>query len=167
MRFCKGCTQLDKRLKNPCRKGFDVRLGKTGEVIRSNACKVKFKPSKLDTDSGLNDALDIAWSKAVRAKGYCEHCGKILEQKKLQAHHIFSRRHYSTRWDIDNSVCLCYGCHIEWAHKDVMEFAEWVEGYKGKELIEHLRLKAHALKQFNSYEKKELLKYLQSQNNLV
>ena len=67
MRYCDGCSELNKRLKHPCKKGFRAyKSDKTGKVVRPSACKVKVKPSKLDSDSGINDLLDKTWSKAVR-----------------------------------------------------------------------------------------------------
>lgn len=166
MRFCNGCIMLDKRLKNPCKKGYAVKEGKT-DYIRPSACKVKPKKSKLDTTSGLNDALDKAWSLAVRQKGFCEHCFEILPLKKLQAHHIFSRRHFSTRWDLNNGVSLCWQCHIQWAHKDIMECAEWITSVKGQANIDALRIKANTAKQFTDEEKKAILKNLKDFIDIV
>ena len=70
--------------------------------------------------------LDHLWSKAVkkRAGNQCEVCGS---QGTLHAHHIFSRRFYSLRWDLENGVCLCFKHHFGYAHQDPINFYEWVK----------------------------------------
>jgi len=55
------------------------------------------------------DCNDIAFSKLVRMNHtVCQRCGKPL---KLQCCHIFSRKYYTTRFDEDNAVVLCWNCH--------------------------------------------------------
>ena len=88
----------------------------------------------------LEKKLDAVWSEKVRAKGYCEHCG--ARDKTLQAHHLYSRKHKGTRWDIDNGVCLCVGCHLYIAHKDILLFADWCRQYYGDDKLERLKIKA-------------------------
>jgi len=62
------------------------------------------------TNKALKIAKDRAWSMAVRQRdGKCQWCGR---KDMLQADHIFSRRMNSTRWNIDNGITLCRGCHI-------------------------------------------------------
>jgi hypothetical protein len=64
----------------------------------------------------------------------------------LNAHHIFSRHNKSTRWDIDNGICLCAGCHVFSdqfsAHKTPSEFTYWLEKQYSREYIEILWQKA-------------------------
>ena len=62
------------------------------------------------------------WAELVKAKaGYkCEwwNCRKI---EYLNAHHLFSKSHFSTRYDLDNGMSLCSGHHslnTNSAHKD-------------------------------------------------
>jgi hypothetical protein len=57
----------------------------------------------------------------LRAKGSCEFCGR--QGETLNAHHIFSRSHRSTRYDPDNAIILCAYHHAlgnDSAHKDPM-----------------------------------------------
>jgi hypothetical protein len=83
--------------------------------------------------------LDDTWSAKIKLKGYCEHCKKTI---KLNAHHVFSRSNRSTRWDLENGICLCVGCHVFSsqfsAHKTPMEFAEWIKEYRGEEWYSYL-----------------------------
>jgi len=90
------------------------------------------KPSKKT----LTIKLDNAWSKAVRlkAKNKCEVCGKT---ESLNSHHIEGRRNYALRWDIQNGVCLCSGCHVfkkESAHQSPEWFHFWLEDNKWQDL---------------------------------
>lgn len=85
------------------------------------------------------ELLDTLWSQSVRSIGYCEKCGK---NENLQAHHIFSRKHKSTRWEIENGVCLCFHCHIFWAHKEAKEFMDWIIEKCGEQLIDRLSNKS-------------------------
>lgn len=59
------------------------------------------------------DRLDLYWRKAIKAKANltCEYCGVKFKEADLEAHHIFSRERFSTRWDINNGICLCKKHH--------------------------------------------------------
>jgi len=47
----------------------------------------------------------------------------------------------SVRWDIDNILCLCVGCHF-WAHKNPIFFTEFVRARYTVEKYDELKLKA-------------------------
>lgn len=66
---------------------------------------------------------DELFSKIVRSQGYCTRC---LRDTNLQCAHIVSRKNKHLRWDLNNAVCLDVGCHLFWAHKEPLEFSEWV-----------------------------------------
>jgi len=61
---------------------------------------------------------DKIWSIIIRERNYCYMCNKIKEN--YHAHHIFSRNSLSTRFDIDNGICLCPICHYK-IHSDSTE----------------------------------------------
>lgn len=86
--------------------------------------------------------LDALFSRLVRQKGACQKCGGKLG---LQAHHAFGRKNLSVRWSMLNLVCLCYPCHIFWAHRDVLGFATWYENRLGKENYEYLKKTASSV----------------------
>lgn len=44
----------------------------------------------------------------IRAKYACEYCGK---KENLNSHHFFSRSRNSVRYNVNNGICLCSGCH--------------------------------------------------------
>jgi hypothetical protein len=67
--------------------------------------------------------LDKLISLKVRSKGKCERCGR---KDTLQPAHIISRNNRTLRWDIQNILCLCAGCHF-WAHQDPLGFTDFVK----------------------------------------
>ncbi len=102
---------------------------------------------KVKTKKQLKKACDIAWSLAIRSKGYCEICGSNGYQ--LNAHHIIGRAVMILRFDIKNGVCLCVNCHefsndsvknnplkfINWLKQNRLDDLEYVENKA--ELIAH------------------------------
>jgi hypothetical protein len=162
MRACGFCKFLDG---DKCKKGYPIeRFEKLDGYKRPKYCTKKVdsvKKEKESKDSFLNKKLDNLWSKVVRSKGECELCGRKPPEVVLHAHHIFSRRWYSTRWDIKNGICLCTGDHLFKAHKDVQEFSDWVQDRYGVDYIDDLRRKAHETADFTKEQKKELINNLQ------
>ena len=120
---------------------------------------------------GLDGKLDIAWSKLVklRANMKCE-IPNCKHKPTLNSHHVFSRKNASTRWDVNNGLCLCIGHHTMSskfsAHGNPIAFTYWLEEYKGSDWIDALSIKAHSTKKFYKFEKEELLKELQDEIRL-
>ena len=114
---------------------------------------VKAKKKKKSTDKIL---LDL-WAEAVKIRaGYkCEYCGNL---KTLNSHHIFSRRHRATRWDIDNGICLCSGCHTlrTFSAHQSPAFIDWEEQYIGEERYNRIKEKAYQVKKWTEVEKEEI-----------
>jgi hypothetical protein len=75
----------------------------------------------------LNRLCEKLWGHLIRSIGYCEKCGK---RETLQAAHVKPKGKFrgSLKWDLQNGICLCYGCHLHWAHKDPLGFTEWFLG---------------------------------------
>jgi predicted restriction endonuclease len=94
--------------------------------------------------------LDKLFSKIVRERaGYrCLKCGTI--SKYTQTAHVFSRNNRSVRWDLDNGICLCYYCHIMWAHREPVEFTEWIQKKLGRKKWEYLEKKSKEIFKGNS-----------------
>lgn len=62
------------------------------------------------------DPLDKLFSayvrkRAVERAGGCERCGHPYTWMKLQCCHFHGRVKRSVRWDEDNAIGLCFGCH--------------------------------------------------------
>ena len=114
-------------------------------------------PRKISR-KGLNKKLDKAWSDAIkrRANQRCEVCGKT---DTLNSHHIVGRRNLATRWDIQNGVCLCAGCHTfktQSAHQDPVWFTKWLEDKRSKDL-KHLEEIKNTITKRSMKELQELL----------
>jgi 5-methylcytosine-specific restriction endonuclease McrA len=52
-------------------------------------------------------------------------CVRCRDPKRaVQWCHIFSRRHKNLRWDADNALSMCAGCHMFW-HGNPVLAVEW------------------------------------------
>ena len=61
----------------------------------------------------IKDRCDTLCRRILRIKHehLCEYCGKYVEGRESQIHHIRSRKWNNTRWDFCNLVHLCASCH--------------------------------------------------------
>jgi hypothetical protein len=111
------------------------------------------------TKNSLTRKLDIEFSRIVRSRGVCEwgitkNC--TSQYDKLQTAHIYSRTYKSVRWDLDNALCLCAGCHF-YAHKRPMDFAQHVLLWLGAFKYEMLKQRANSIKRWTVPDMQELL----------
>lgn len=154
MSYLKSAQTTKKtREKKTCTKCGKNRLIKFFEKPTShhcNDCKRKAKRMKKQSSPGkIRQKKDEQWSQAIKERdGFkCFYCGK---DKYLNSHHIFSRSNYKVRWDMDNGVTLCSGCHTMSskfsAHKTPIEFIEFMKDKWGDEWYERLRAKARKVK---------------------
>lgn len=114
--------------------------------------KVKIKPIKLQSKTKIANPLrnrcDDLWASAVKIKAgkKCEFCNA---PNQLNSHHIFSRSNRSTRWDLDNGICLCPLHHTLSskfsAHKTPFFFEMWVRRIRGNEWYNALMIKAKSV----------------------
>ena len=100
---------------------------------------------------------DDLWSKLVKIRAWfrCEYCWKTTG---LNSHHIRSRTNYSTRYNLDNGICLCQAHHTLSsqfsAHKTPIEFIEWIKEYRWEEWYDNLKLESNKTRDKN-YKKVE------------
>jgi 5-methylcytosine-specific restriction endonuclease McrA len=74
----------------------------------------------------------------LKRDGYrCRRCGK---DHNLQWCHIYSRRYITLRWNPDNALTLCSGCHL-WQHHNPLDAGVWVEKTIGEGTANWLRLR--------------------------
>jgi len=83
---------------------------------------------------------DKLFADKIKSRGRCQKCSK---KDYLQCAHIISRRYKQIRWDLDNAVCLCRGCHVYFTHHPI-EWELWVKDQMGN--VPYQTLKIRALK---------------------
>ena len=113
------------------------------------------------------DKADDLFSKLVRerAGGCCETCRKYFpegERRGLHCSHIFSRRHLATRWDPENAIAECFGCHQKGAGNPVEHFYA-LETMLGKERLERLRVRHTGTLKVPDWYMKQIIKNLASE----
>ena len=88
-------------------------------VSSSTTTRIKQKTAKTALKThhnrkSIEKDLDKLWAELVkqRDKGKCIRCGKPA----VHSHHIFSRRHKRTRWNINNGISLCFRDHWHWVN---------------------------------------------------
>ena len=98
------------------------------------ACKAKTERQKIIK------ILDKLASEVTykRADFKCEKCGRPAKS----AHHLFSRRYISTRWNPDNLLNLCYPCHIHFFHSRIEEARDWLIQRMGEAKYQKLKIQA-------------------------
>lgn len=142
--------RLDRKLCPDCQRTRNLKFfSSSRKDVLCNDCKhKKLRLSVFNAPKASNKRTDDQWAREVkeRAGFKCEYCGK---KDNLNSHHIFSRSNRSVRWDLDNGVALCPGCHVFSdtfsAHKTPMEFTIWIKEKRGEEWYQNLRVKAKSV----------------------
>jgi len=90
--------------------------------------------------------LDKLWAEAIRLRDKrCQICSR---ENTLNTHHIVGRRNHSVRWDLENGITLCAGCHTlkqDSAHQNPLWFNNWLEEKKGKKFVDELRIRSQLI----------------------
>jgi hypothetical protein len=107
--------------------------------------RLKNKPKKRNPIKTLENKCDKIFSLVVRKRGYCQWpgCHKL---EGLQCSHIHSRTKMSVRWDLNNALCLCCGCHKYRWHLHPIDAAEVAKNYLGEYEYNALNIRARQLK---------------------
>ena len=115
------------------------------------------------SESALNKLLDKYWKLAVRVRydSKCVYCGRT---HYVNTHHIFGRVNRSTRWLLDNGLCLCPLHHTlgSFSAHQTPEFNKWIEQFIGIEEYNKLMVKANTIRKWTHEEKEELLAELKA-----
>lgn len=93
----------------------------------------------------------------------CETCGKV---GRMEASHVYSRRHRTIRWDVLNIMCQCNGCHRAWHSSPLASFA-WFESTYGAGRVELLREKMNSKVKVSKLEEKEIAKHYREQLKII
>jgi predicted restriction endonuclease len=99
------------------------------------------------------EACDIWFSKCVRHRDQhrCQYCFN----EGTDCAHIYSRARKSTRWSMDNAVCLCRH-HHQWFGSNPVAFTDWLTQLYGEGHMNILREKANALMKTDRTLRKEI-----------
>ena len=100
------------------------------------------KQSKAKRMSRSKKEADRVWSLAVRERdgNQCQVRG-CDATSRVFAHHIFSRRHLATRWDLDNGFTICWGHHKK-GHTDHEWLRDEIIAKIGEDKFRHLKYRS-------------------------
>ncbi len=108
------------------------------------------KPSRKT----LIKKLDAIFSKYIRARDkYCVICGS---PDQANNGHLFSRRHYATRWDELNCNQQCYPCNFKHT-MDFVPYTQWFIKKHGQEVFDELYSTFKRPRKYYDYEIEELI----------
>ncbi len=94
---------------------------------------------------------DTIFSNYIRERDNwtCQRCGKQYDKSStsdrqgLHCSHYWGRGHEGTRFDPDNCIALCYGCHRLWGHGDLRDdYKAYMETRLGKQGFKNLEIRA-------------------------
>lgn len=106
------------------------------------------KPSRKTLIRNLDD---IVRELVFKRHPYCVVCGSTY---RLEPGHIFTRKYYSTRWDLDNVWTQCHSCNLKHVH-DTYPFFNWYQKKFGMKKFDELHrrfLKSVPIKDFQLQE---------------
>ena len=106
--------------------------------------------------------LDKSVSEYIRNRDkWCVLCGST---ERLGCGHIFTRKNYSTRWDIShdgNCHAQCWSCNYSHG-SDQWPYFEWYIDKFGQEKFDELRRRHKTVQKFKNHDLKELLKEIKN-----
>ena len=99
--------------------------------------------------------LDKAVSEFVRERdGCCVVCGSTY---KLGCGHIFTRKNYSTRWDLQNCWCQCWSCNFYHSSVEPWKYFNWFITKFGQDKFDDLYRRHKQVVKFTNYDLEILL----------
>ncbi len=111
--------------------------------------------------------LDKIVSEYIRDRDQkCVQCGKV---DTLTNGHVFSRRHYSLRWDIrpdGNCHCQCWGCNYKHSY-DNYDYYLWFQNKFGKDKFESMRFEYKKSKKFTNVELENLYEIIKAKKREI
>ena len=107
---------------------------------------------------------DILFSKYIRKRDNytCQRCGKVYPDggRGLHCAHYWGRSRENTRFDPENCITLCFGCHRIWDGDERDEFKLFMRKRLGDEAFELLDVRAHIRKKRDDNLDRIAIKYL-------
>ena len=94
------------------------------------------------------DKADSTFSLYIRTrdKWTCQRCHTVYTPPTSGLHcsHYFGRGRESTRFEPDNCIALCFGCHRLWGHGDQRDsYKEFMIDWLGQRRFDTLTIQAH------------------------
>lgn len=109
---------------------------------------------------------DILFSQFIRERDFwtCQRCNKYYEPptQALHCSHFISRGNYATRFDPENCIALCHGCHRYWDTKNKAEYEQFKKDQLGDKfdlLIQRKNQKGIPKSQWLEYVNKLIKEY--------
>ena len=113
------------------------------------------------------DKLDKITSEIVRTRDRkCVVCGG---KSKLGSGHVFSRKAYSTRWDITNDGNVhtqCWPCNFRHT-RDQYPYFKWYRAKFGDDAFDGLRYRFKAIAKYKTFELEELYERLKAFREII
>ena len=98
------------------------------------------KKQSMNPKRKLQIKADKLWFNKHQEEN-CEVCGC---SEYLQVHHFYYKGSYShLRYDDENAVTLCRGCHFVLHHQDPKKIEDIIIENRGQKWINRLKKKAH------------------------
>ncbi len=97
------------------------------------------------------DPADKAFGDYIKRDGKCEYCGR---SGRMETSHFHGRRKASTRYDEENTACLCSTCHRHF-HEHPNIYVDWMKKRLGSERYELLNIRAEQIVKVDRNEIKE------------
>mgnify|MGYP001614439918 CR=1 FL=1 len=117
---------------------------------------------KKPTRKSLIRKLDILVSKIVRERDKsCVMCGSI---KQLKAGHLFSRRYYNGRWNLDNVWTQCWPENFRHSN-DSYPYWNWYITKFGFKKFQSLAQEVRQITHYKDFDLVELLEQIKSNEN--
>ena len=120
----------------------------------------------------LKKKCDMLWSKVTKiewAKKYGTVCPWCKSKPWAQSDHIANRWIHSTRWIVENCVCLCAGCHIYKKPQQPAEWSEMVVSTIGRDRYEAILVASKEVVKDQDYQKvyEYLKSFLPKENKVI
>ena len=139
MKTTKKCKWCDKQIAKWLNAYCSVWCSKKKEKEK----RAKIREKKKESVSHLTKELDKLWSEIVKIQ-WNHKCAYCWKTEYLNSHHLFTRSRRATRWDLNNWICLCSGCHTlssEFSrHQTSLEFFLWLEEKFWRDWIDKKRI---------------------------
>ena len=90
---------------------------------------------------------DVPFADEIKKRDFwaCRRCQLHRGWVVIQCAHIFGKQAYpKVRYDPQNAIALCKGCH-RWAHDHPFEFRDWVVGWMGQAAFDALGRRARGV----------------------